>query len=128
MPKFRKKPVVVEAFQIVTGYHEYLMGLGLMSRPGGTFPEWIREAWLKPSEEPGVLYRMYGELRIHTLEGPHTVDPGDWIIQGVAGELYPCKPHIFERTYEPVDEDHGDEKEPDLVTVGEAHDRLRAGG
>jgi len=41
---------------------------------------------------------------IPTLEGPHLVTPGDWIIKGVAGELYPCKPEIFEATYEPVEE------------------------
>jgi hypothetical protein len=41
---------------------------------------------------------------IKTLEGEMTVSPGDWIIQGVNGELYPCKPDIFEKTYEPVEE------------------------
>ncbi len=39
---------------------------------------------------------------IETLEGKHTACPKDWIIRGVAGELYPCKPDIFERTYEPA--------------------------
>lgn len=43
-------------------------------------------------------------LRIETLEGPITASPGDWIIRGVAGEFYPCKPDIFEATYEPVEE------------------------
>ena len=38
--------------------------------------------------------------RIGTLEGPHEVTPGDWIIRGVKGEFYPCKPDIFEMTYE----------------------------
>lgn len=41
---------------------------------------------------------------IDTLEGGHTVCPGDWVITGVAGERYPCKPAIFEATYEPADE------------------------
>jgi len=40
---------------------------------------------------------------IDTLEGQHRVSPGDWIITGVAGEKYPCKPHIFEQTYEAVE-------------------------
>jgi hypothetical protein len=40
--------------------------------------------------------------RIGTLEGPHEVTPGDWIIRGVKGEFYPCKPDIFEATYEAV--------------------------
>lgn len=41
---------------------------------------------------------------IETLEGTMRADPGDWIITGVKGEVYPCKPDIFEATYEPVDE------------------------
>lgn len=43
-----------------------------------------------------------GDLLIHTLEGVMRADKGDWIIKGVNGELYPCKPDIFEKTYEPV--------------------------
>ena len=41
---------------------------------------------------------------IETLEGTHRADPGDWIITGIKGEQYPCKPDIFEATYEPVDD------------------------
>jgi hypothetical protein len=41
-------------------------------------------------------------LFIGTLEGVHRADPGDWIIQGIKGELYPCKPDIFAATYEPA--------------------------
>ena len=49
-------------------------------------------------------YRYNGNepLIIHTLEGKMIAMPGDWIITGVQGEQYPCKPDIFERTYEPV--------------------------
>lgn len=42
---------------------------------------------------------------IHTLEGELRVSPGDWIITGVEGEKYPCKPHIFQQTYEPAGDD-----------------------
>lgn len=42
---------------------------------------------------------------ISTLEGGHIVCPGDWIITGISGEMYSCKPDIFEKTYEPVEED-----------------------
>jgi hypothetical protein len=42
-------------------------------------------------------------LFIHTLEGNHKATNGDWIIKGVKGEFYPCKPDIFELTYEPVE-------------------------
>ena len=73
--KYRKKPIVVEA-----------------------------EQW--PVKEPpgfrgieGVHYAN-GRLQIDTLEGAHTVTPGDWIITGIKGEKYPCKPDIFAATYE----------------------------
>lgn len=78
MPKFRKKPVVIEAVQ------------------------WFKHgdhAMVKHDPAPHVD-RKYGW--IDTLEGGHIVSPGDWIIKGVKGEFYPCKPDIFEQTYEPV--------------------------
>jgi hypothetical protein len=46
-------------------------------------------------------------VTIHTLEGVMEAVPGDWIIRGVKGELYPCKPDIFAATYEPLDGDLG---------------------
>ncbi len=89
MSKYRKKPVVIEAFQydgdmIDAGGHPYA-------------PAWV----LKALEEGGTMYyKDDGELYIKTLEGEHHVSVGDYIIQGVQGELYPCKPDIFEQTYE----------------------------
>lgn len=47
-------------------------------------------------------YQTQVEMIIQTLEGPLKASPGDWIITGINGEHYPCKPEIFERTYEPV--------------------------
>jgi hypothetical protein len=79
--KFRKKPVVIEATQ-----------------------------WFKKGDHPAVtrhpsrLPREEGYGWCHTLEGGHVVTPGDWIITGVKGEHYPCKPDIFEMTYERVEE------------------------
>ena len=77
--KFRKKPVVVEASQ-----------------------------WFKEGDHPAV--RMMPPVQhaapqpfIPTLEGPHLVTPGDWIITGIKGEHYACKPDIFALTYEPVE-------------------------
>jgi hypothetical protein len=78
MSKFRKKPVVIEARQ------------------------WTYEKW-KEFPEVVVAERAFTGT-IETLEGPHVVSEGDWIITGVKGEKYPCKPDIFEMTYEPVDE------------------------
>jgi hypothetical protein len=96
MPKYRKKPVVVEAFQIV---------------PGSTVraPDWLREAAAKEPEEAGAYFLSDTYPRegmsgysIRTLEGNHEVSWNDFIIQGGQGELYPCKPDIFEATYEEV--------------------------
>jgi hypothetical protein len=46
--------------------------------------------------------RAESEMIVATLEGEMTARPGDWIIRGIAGELYPCKPEIFEKSYEPI--------------------------
>ena len=61
MPKFRKKPVIIEAIKLTS------------------------------------------EIKINTLEGEMIGRVGDWLICGVDGELYPCKPDIFKKTYEPVE-------------------------
>ena len=96
--KYRKKPVEVEAFQYD----------GDFQNSNGNFyvPDWAVEAFRE-----GIIH--YGdrepqkpwELYITTLEGEHHVSVNDYIIQGVAGELYPCKPGIFEQTYEVVQND-----------------------
>ena len=98
--KFRKKPVVVEAFQMT---HE-------RRQSHKDWPVWLHQAWLKDKEVIGSLYpEDYPEsngndrLRITTLEGNQLVSWGDYIIQGVQGEIYPCKPDIFDATYERVD-------------------------
>jgi len=49
-------------------------------------------------------YQTQKEQIIHTLEGDMKASPGDWIITGIRGEVYPCKPDIFEETYEPMEE------------------------
>ena len=73
MAKYRKRPVVIEAVQ-----------------------------WQPGSRVPGVVNDASGP-HVQTLEGPLHVSPGDWIITGVKGEQYPCKPDIFEATYEPAE-------------------------
>ena len=93
--KFRKKPVVVEAFR-------WAANLDQMEDP-----IWIIEALSKPWGEEGSakIGNIDGRvvLGICTLEGIMEAQIGDWIIQGVKGEIYPCKPDIFEITYEPVE-------------------------
>lgn len=90
--KFKKKPIVIEAFQW----------------PSEDPPSWWHEALTLDSYKTGNA-REYLNLpghtphaRIKTLEGIHRANEGDWIIQGIQGELYPCKPDIFEATYDPV--------------------------
>lgn len=50
-------------------------------------------------------YQTDKEMMIDTLEGPLRADPGDWIITGIRGEQYPCKPDVFEKTYDKVEAD-----------------------
>lgn len=85
--RFRKKPVIIEAVKF--------LGEGCFSDK----PEWLdialREEKVRRFLEPNTLI-------VETLEGPIFATIGDYIIQGVKGELYPCKPDIFEMTYEEV--------------------------
>lgn len=93
--KYRKKPVVIEAFQMTVERKESNVD----------WPEWLHSAWNKSSDQEGAFFGVATEgLHIRTLEGVHHVSDGDYIIQGVKGELYPCKPDIFEMTYEPANE------------------------
>ena len=97
--KYRKKPVIIEAFKYD----------GDLKNSKGVYyvPEWAVEA-----HKAGDIF--YGsadgkqpptELYIRTLEGTHHASVGDYIIRGVKGEIYPCKPDIFEQTYEPAGEE-----------------------
>lgn len=82
--KFRKKPVIIDAVQF-TGSNWSDMELFI----------------------PSGKYTNDGGFQILTLEGNHLVSVGDWVIRGVKGEFYPCKPDIFEMTYEPMGEGEG---------------------
>lgn len=92
MPKYRKKPVVIDAIKwtgtnlwevidFCGGLHESVVNMG-------------KDGYEKFVGESG--------LKIFTLEGSHMATIGDMIIRGVQGEVYPCKPDIFEATYEAV--------------------------
>lgn len=80
MPIFKKKPVEIEARQYTRN---------------GLEAEQVAEWCGGQQTDEGVV--------IHTLEGDHLGQYGDWIIKGVAGEFYPCKPDIFDQTYDPVE-------------------------
>jgi hypothetical protein len=96
--RYRKKPVVIEAFQMT---HRRRLS-------NEDWPEWLNYAWQKERHEIGAVYptvpgSQSGKISIKTLEGEMLVGWGDYIIQGVKGELYPCKEDIFEATYEAVE-------------------------
>jgi hypothetical protein len=97
---YRKRPVVVEAVRF--GYAEYADKVLPFDGP---IPEWLNAALADGTVAGEFKGEDYWYLRIETLEGPIYASPGDWIIQGVQCELYPCKPEIFEATYEPVNAD-----------------------
>lgn len=81
MSRYRKKPIEIEAVHY-----------------DGMFPlEFLGDADYVQAASDGS-----DSIEIHTLEGVMRADVGDWIIRGVQGELYPCKPDIFDATYEPV--------------------------
>ena len=99
MGLYVKRPVEVEAFQM-TKERRW---------DNKDWPTWLHQAWQKECNEDGSLFiepncPKLERLAICTLEGDHDVNFGDYIIQGVKGELYPCKPDIFELTYEEVKE------------------------
>lgn len=88
MPKYQKKQIVVDAIQWTGG-------------------NWS-DVWDFINDEKGDM-RTYSQqldktIKIRTLEGDMIANVNDWIIRGVEGEIYPCKPRIFDKTYEPVEE------------------------
>lgn len=95
MPRFRKKPVVIEAKQW-HGPGDHAEVTRFLDTPEGD------EAWTRSLANAwgDMATEFYG---IRTLEGIMRVSPGDWIIKGIKGEYYPCKPDIFEQTYEAVE-------------------------
>lgn len=84
MSKYRKKPVVIEARQLTFENQDEIK-------------QWCGgHTWSRPP------MRAITGITIHTLEGDHNAEFGDWIIKGIKGEFYPCKSDIFEVTYEKV--------------------------
>ena len=92
MPKYRKKPVVITAEQYLPAKTPY--PAGVVPVPANVFEKMDIHSVVSGA----------GTMWIETLEGGHIVSPGDYIITGVKGEKYPCKPDIFEATYESVPE------------------------
>jgi len=88
MARFRKKPVVIEAVQWSP------------DEEGNQHPTWPSN-W-GPEPRTWKVNPVSLSVFIPTLEGEHQARKGDWIIKGVKGEFYPCKPDIFEATYDPA--------------------------
>lgn len=86
MPMFRKKPVVIEAMRLTSGEVSSVID------------------WIKNSGGSAYFSAMNSLVFIRTMEGNMRASLGDWIIKGVQGEFYPCKPDIFEATYERADQ------------------------
>ena len=84
MPIFRKKPVIIEAYCFDQKRDNYR-------------PDWFQD---RVSANEIITYPDHAIIK--TLEGDMRADLGDWVIKGVKGEVYPCKPDIFEATYEMV--------------------------
>ena len=95
MAKFRKKPVIIEAVQLT----EDVAWANVLD--GQPLPFGLHRSC--SGYHAGDRRMDYFEISIETLEGKMRAELGDWIIKGVAGELYPCKPDIFEQTYEKVE-------------------------
>nr|DAY16852.1 MAG TPA: PGDYG protein [Caudoviricetes sp.] len=87
MTKYRKKPVVIDAWQLTKENIE------------AGIPDWI------DTEQVSIFGEANAFVEIHTLEGTMQANYGDYIIKGVQGEFYPCKPDIFEQTYEEVEDE-----------------------
>jgi hypothetical protein len=85
MAQFRKKPVVIEAYCFDQKRENYR-------------PDWFQD---RVSTNEIITYPDHAIIK--ALEGDMRADLGDWVIKGVKGEVYPCKPEIFAATYDPVD-------------------------
>lgn len=94
MPKFRKKPVVIEAVQFIATRE----GADNIRTFAGDKVHCYEDSDYTDNSSLGF------KCTIKTLEGEMEARSGDWIIKGVKGEFYPCKPDIFEATYEPEGE------------------------
>lgn len=90
--KYRKRPVVVDAILVSDA-------VALATKSWKELPYWLAVQY-----EQGNVVFLKNEVSINTLEGTMKADKDDWIIRGVQGEIYPCKPDIFEATYDRVDE------------------------
>lgn len=116
--RYRKKPIVVEAYQLPAA--------------GEDVPDSF-EQWCEEVNFHGFVSDRDEGMIVETTQGPIRADPGDWIIKGVTGEFYPCKPDAFAATYDKVEGSYWwcgacqRQVHPMHVTASESHD-FRVGG
>jgi len=104
MPMYRKKPVVIEAEHVDRDKLHRLS------------PQFLAAVYHDQCPGAPLYENGRAEPHVHTLEGPLRLADGDWIIKGVKGEFYPCKPDIFAATYEQVyDVPSGEDRARDTV-------------
>lgn len=100
--KYRKKPVVIEAVQVTAADYNPGVKDAWDGSPFSESPDWLVDAVTSGVITPHTRNCTdYAEWDIKTLEGTMSCGPGDYIIKGVKDELYPCRPDIFNMTYEP---------------------------
>lgn len=92
MPKFRKKPVVIEAERVDELLHNF-------QHNWNALPNWVKDAYKART----VCTITDKEFTVRTLEGDMTATKQDMLIKGVSNEIYPCKITIFQNTYDPID-------------------------
>lgn len=89
MTKYRKRPVVIDAYEF-------------NNRNSNPIPAWLTDAVEDGTVSVAMSRGNATGMSIKTLEGEMTASLGDWIIMGVKGEIYPCKPDVFSATYDKV--------------------------
>lgn len=119
MGTYRKKPVEIEAVQLLWENWDAVCALW---GPGEGFPDGTSGCYVNPdtgavSDKPETDEFVLG-MQIGTLEGVMTAVEGDWIIKGLKGEFYPCKPDIFEASYEAVAQGLDDLQDAEPDTIG----------
>lgn len=92
MPKYRTKPVEIEAFQMTAETRHIPLG----------WPDWLQKAFKLRPIRAGSMHVLGGELVVETPQGPMPVAANDWIVRAGTGEIYPCGPETFTDYYEAV--------------------------
>lgn len=103
--RFRKKPVVIDAVQLL--WRNWSDICDFVPRPWferGVFLDDVTKAPLPEGRTSNTIGMLLNTLESDKVTGALLATEGDWIIRGVNGEFYPCKPDIFEKTYDPVEE------------------------